>query len=145
MQCKCWSNRQGKKIHEKHINQLYGTTMMYVIEQQKKGKHYEIGYRQEDEDLFMGRVIPIFFSTVPFTDVATEFAKELRINLQQKEFEKYPMIKCNINGKGEKIYHLPFDQMYDKTIISKPGEFYAMTVVEAESKGFRRAKRWLGN
>ena len=55
------------------------------------------------------------------------------------------MIKCNINtNTEERIYHLPFDQQYDKIKIDKPGEFYAMTVKEAEEKGFRRAKRWLG-
>ena len=56
------------------------------------------------------------------------------------------MIKCNINQTtGEKIYHLPFDQQYDKCIITpETGEFYAMTVAEAEEAGFRRAMRWKG-
>jgi hypothetical protein len=45
----------------------------------------------------------------------------------------------------EKIYHLPFDQQYDKTIIIKnSGEFYAKDVKEAVSKGFRRAFRYMG-
>jgi hypothetical protein len=53
------------------------------------------------------------------------------------------MIKCNINQSSkEKIYHLPFDQQYDRTkIIPSSGEFYAATVAEAEKKGFRRAFR----
>jgi len=63
---------------------------------------------------------------------------------QEKPLEKYPIIKCNISNDGEKIYHLPFDQQYDKTIISKPGEFYAETVKESMDKGFRRAWRWTG-
>jgi hypothetical protein len=56
------------------------------------------------------------------------------------------MIKCNINQTtGEKIYHLPFDQQYDRTrIIISKGECYASTVSEAESKGFRRAFRFSG-
>jgi hypothetical protein len=54
---------------------------------------------------------------------------------------EYPMIKCNINN-GNKIYHLPFDQQYWRTRIDQPGEFYAMTVKEATSKGFRRAFRY---
>ncbi|MFA6944293.1 MAG: hypothetical protein WC220_00200, partial [Pedobacter sp.] len=58
--------------------------------------------------------------------------------------EKYPVIKCNIASDGEKIYHLPFDQQYDKTLIKNNGEFYAATVREAENKGFRRAFRWRG-
>ena len=73
------------------------------------------------------------------------------LNVQYKEnIEKdiYPCIKCNISygefGK-EKIYHLPFDQKYDSTKITEPGECFALTVKEAEEKGFRRAFKWFGN
>ena len=52
--------------------------------------------------------------------------------------------QCNIGKQGEKIYHLPFDQQYDKILIDKQGEFFAHTVKEAEEKGFRRAFRWSG-
>ena len=45
------------------------------------------------------------------------------------------MIKCNIN-RGERIYHLPFDQQYHRTEIKNTGEFYAMTVKEATQEGF---------
>jgi hypothetical protein len=52
------------------------------------------------------------------------------------------MVKCNIaHNTEEKIYHLPFDQQYDRVKISLPGEF-SKTVAEAESRGFRRAWRW---
>lgn len=74
-------------------------------------------------------------------------AKELNIDVRKIELKKnYPMIKCNINPTTkEKIYHLPFDQQYDKTIIIKnSGEFYAKDVKEAVSKGFRRAFRYMG-
>jgi hypothetical protein len=56
------------------------------------------------------------------------------------------MVKCNINpGNGERIYHLPFDQQYDRVIVGdQDGEFYASTVAEAEAAGFRRALRWRG-
>ena len=34
------------------------------------------------------------------------------------ELKSYPMIKCNISPKdGEKIYHLPMDQQYDRVVI----------------------------
>ena len=58
----------------------------------------------------------------------------------------YPMIKCNISGRTrEKIYHLPFDQQYDRVVIGdRDGEFYAATIEEAEAKGFRRAWRYVG-
>ena len=57
-----------------------------------------------------------------------------------------PTIKCNIGKNGEKIYHLPFDQQYDKTVITpETGERYCATVSEAEAYGFRRAKKWIGS
>ena len=63
-----------------------------------------------------------------------------------EELKRYPMIKCNINPTTqERIYHLPFDQQYDKAIVGNvPDEFYAATVAEAEGAGFRRAFRWRG-
>ena len=59
---------------------------------------------------------------------------------------EYPVVKCNVSRlSGEKIYHLPFDQQYDKTLIEPSrGELYAWTVAEAEALGFRRAWRWQG-
>ena len=61
------------------------------------------------------------------------------------QLEPYPCIKCNISRSGEKIYHLPFDQQYDVTQIgTTKGDFYASSVKEAESAGFRRAFRWHG-
>lgn len=57
------------------------------------------------------------------------------------------MLKRSINRTtGEKIYHLPFDINYDKTVIAPAhGEFYAATVLQAESAGFRRTHKWTGN
>ena len=56
------------------------------------------------------------------------------------------MIKCNISKTGEKIYHLPFDQQYDRVEISpNKGECYVYTVKEAEDRGFRRAFRWVSD
>ncbi len=55
----------------------------------------------------------------------------------------WPMVKCNISSNGERIYHLPMDQQYDRVKISKPGEKYVQSVGEAEAEGFRRAMRWV--
>jgi hypothetical protein len=79
--------------------------------------------------------------------MAYKVAKALEIEVRKIELKKnYPIIKCNINpSTKEKIYHLPFDQQYDKTIIIKnSGEFYAKDIKEAVSKGFRRAFRYKG-
>jgi hypothetical protein len=54
--------------------------------------------------------------------------------------------KCHIARDGERIYHLPFDQQYDRTVIEADrGECYASTVADAERAGFRRAWRWHGH
>jgi hypothetical protein len=123
IQCKNWSKE--KTIHEKHIFQLFGTVVLYNIEhptENAKG---------------------IFISTTKLSDTALQVAKELDIQVVQKDLGEFPRIKCNINRPtGEKIYHLPFDQQYDSARIDKTqGEFYALTVAEAETNGFRRAFR----
>jgi hypothetical protein len=121
VQAKCWS--KDKVIHEKHLFQLYGTCLLYEITEQKT-------------------VAAIFVSTTQLSDVATLAAKRLNIAVRNQKLENaYPHIKCNIN-QGNRIYHLPFDQQYDRVKIRpNEGEFYAITVADAEAKGFRRAKR----
>lgn len=134
VQCKCWSNMKNKVIREKYICQLYGTTVMYSLNRPKEFSKYKI-------------IRGVFVSTVPYTPEAKKFSDYLKIEYLVIPLDNYPMIKCNINMRtGEKIYHLPFDQQYDKCVIKKElGECYALTVKEAENKGFRRAKKWLGN
>ena len=92
------------------------------------------------------KVIPVFVCTTKLDEHALSVSERLGVRIIDSiPFTRdYPMIKCNINSRGEKIYHLPFDQMYDKVKINKEGEFYARTVIEAEEKGFRRAFRWRG-
>lgn len=48
-----------------------------------------------------------------------------------------PTIKGNINSKGEKIYHVPGGQYYDKTI----AEEWFCTEAEAQAAGYRKSKR----
>lgn len=154
VQCKCWSNLKKKVIREKHLNQLYGTFVAYKIARSMGITIEELSNISEAQvkrisqgrlDLY--RISPVFYSTVPFSPTALAFAKLLNIECLQKPLGDYPMIKCNISARtGERIYHLPFDQQYDKCIItSSEGEFYALTVQEAEEAGFRRAIRWHGN
>lgn len=123
IQCKNWSKE--KTIHEKHIFQLFGTVVLYNIEHPKANAK------------------GIFISTTALSKTALQVAKELDIQVVQKDHGEFPRIKCNINrSTGERIYHLPFDQQYDSARIDKDkGEFYAMTVAEAEKADFRRAFR----
>jgi hypothetical protein len=129
IQCKRW--KEEKKIHEKHILHLYGT---YILLRRNYKDILNIG-------LFNETVMANFISTHQVTDKAKEIAKILNVGLDIIQFQEFPRIKCNINN-GNKIYHLPFDQQYDRTKIEKEGEFHVMTVKDAEIKGFRRALRY---
>src|SRR3989339_317191 len=129
IQCKNWS--KFRTIYEKHIFQFFGTVFQYRDENPKHN------------------VKAIFYTTTSLSDLARRFAKELNIQLEENHHFniEYPAIKCNIGRtSGEKIYHLPFDQQYDKTKIEPhKGEFYCQTVKEAEDAGFRRAFRYRQN
>lgn len=128
VQCKNWS--QEKNIYEKHIFQLYGTLQLY--------KH--------DNPLF--EATGVFITTTKLSDKARDIANVFNIKIvEQLPLGDFPRIKCNINRTtGEKIYHLPFDQQYDTTVINKKdGELYAFTVKEAEEKGFRHAWKHFTN
>lgn len=128
IQCKNWA--KFKKIFENSIFQFFGTVFQY--KDQNKDK----------------KIRAIFYSTTELSPLAKRFAKELGIELKEnfKMDKNYPCIKCNINQRERtKIYHLPFDQQYDKAIIERnKGEFFCKTVKEAEEAGFRRAFRYKG-
>lgn len=141
IQCKYWS--KDKLIHEKHINQLFGTYMHYMIEMHRDGAQnglFDVFDLARDSGCSA-----CFWTKTSLSDTARAFADALGIEVHEhEEIGDYPMIKCNINRlSGEKIYHLPFDINYDKTIIDPAhGEFYAATVHQAESAGFRRTHKW---
>lgn len=89
----------------------------------------------------------IFVTSTTLSDTAVRFANALGIEVSQGvPLERYPCIKCNVSHRdGERIYHLPFDQQYDRTRITKSrGDMYVSTLKEAEQAGFRRAWRWKG-
>lgn len=126
IQCKNWS--QFRTIYEKHIFQFFGTVFKYKDDNPNQ------------------TVKAIFYTATSLSDLARRFATELRIDLKEN-FPLdmgYPCIKCNVSRvDGTKIYHLPFDQQYDRTKIEPDrDEFFCQTVREAEEKGFRRAFRY---
>ena len=52
--------------------------------------------------------------------------------------KNFPMIKCNINKRGKKLFFFPFDKFYDKVHIDiKNGEFYTNSIKECIRKGFK--------
>jgi len=133
IQAKCWSS--GKKIREKHIFQLFGTTQLFSMDREIR----KIGAM---------KISAMLVTSTSLSPVARRAAVGLGIEVKEEcQLNKsFPMIKCNINQRTkEKIYHLPFDQQYDRAkIMPLLGEFYAATVVEAEKNGFRRAFRFHG-
>lgn len=129
VQCKYWS--QEKLIHEKHIAQLYGTTISYCCE----------------NDLPLGGVSSVLVTNIELSDTAKKMADYLNVKYKENfALKDFPRIKCNIghdeDGNVTHIYHLPMDQQYDIVKIETPGEFFALTVAEAEAAGFRRAYKW---
>jgi len=136
VQCKYWSS--NKIIHEKHISQLFGTTVMYDIEQRASTTWNSLSQVQFK---------PVFVTSTTLSDKALEFAKHLNVTVRQSiKLEKYPCVKCNVIGhSGDKIYHLPMDQQYDNLVTSRKNRFYLNSVAEAEKQGFRRAWKWRGS
>lgn len=126
VQCKNWS--KSKTIYEKHIFQLFGTVYQYKRNHPSKN------------------VTGVFYTSTHLSDLARDFAQEFGIEVfEDFPLKPFPIIKCHVSKTGELIYHLPFDQQYDVTKIEpQHGDFYCMTVSEAESRGFRRAWRWRG-
>ena len=132
VQCKHWNT--NKTMHEKHVCQIFGTAT---------------AYRREfaGTDLFGGDdVTPWLYVSCAASERAKDFAKKLDVRLKDNyPLRRYPIIKCNVSPRGERIYHLPFDQQYDRTLIKYKDESYVETVAEAEALGFRRAFRWSGD
>lgn len=129
IQCKYWSSK--KQIHEKHIAQLYGTVVSYIIE----------------NNYIPSLVHGIFITNISLSDTAKKFANFLDIKYKENyPIGEFPRIKCNINkdeyGNETKIYHLPTDQQYDNVKIEHIGECFVFTVDEAEKLGFRHAYKW---
>lgn len=127
VQCKYWS--RDKTIHEKHIFQLFGTLTAYRVD------HPEVEAQGK------------FVSSTTLSERAKLFATVLGIeHVENLPLQPYPCIKCNVSRRdGAKIYHLPFDQQYDRTLVEEERlECYATTVEEAERLGFRRAFQWKG-
>ncbi len=128
IQCKYWS--RTKMIHEKHVLQIFGTALLYQLDNKDK------------------EVKPVLITNTNLSQTALEFARKLNVEIVTKPIRNFPRIKCNVSkdefGITTRIYHLPFDQQYDKTRIKNNGEFYAYTVKEAVEAGFRRAYKYQG-
>ncbi|MBX3315848.1 MAG: restriction endonuclease [Phycisphaeraceae bacterium] len=142
IQCKYWS--QHKMIHEKHVFQVFGTAVEYdmstgpVASRAADNRTAPLLFSQQSQ------IQPVLVVSNKCSDRARAFATRLGVVLrEQVPLDSYPVIKCNVSSSRQRIYHLPFDQQYDRVVIElRKGECYADSVAEAESMGFRRAFRW---
>lgn len=128
IQCKRYSATMSKFVRENTVAQIFGVTAVYKMENPTKNAH------------------AVIYTSSTLSAEAKHFAEYLNIRvIENKPLpESYPMIKCNVSKDGEKIYHLPFDQQYDKIhVAGKKGAMYVETTALAEEYGFRRAKRWI--
>lgn len=136
IQCKRWSPH--KTIPEAAVFQLYGTTISYFIE--------ENGRAPKDTAELLRFVRPCFYSTARISGRVRDIALLMGVEIKDDMvLSDWPMIKCNISSSGDRIYHLPMDQQYDRVKLVRQDEKYVHSVIEAERLGFRRAKRWGGN
>lgn len=129
VQCKYWS--KSKKVHENVVMQLYASTVEYTRTKS-----------MEQNQALMAKPIPVLITNIDLSETAKRIAEVLHVKYIKLQIGEYPMIKCNVGKDGSKIYHLPFDQQYDKVKILNFKKDMAWTVKEAEEKGFRRAKRY---
>lgn len=129
IQCKRYSMTKNHLVHENTVAQLFGVSTVY---------------RMEKPTAVFRAVI---YTSSTLSEEAKHFAEYLGIEVFDSfPLKEYPVVKCNTSKNGEKIYHLPFDQQYDKVRIKgKKGDKYVRTVSEAEGGGYRRAYRWRGS
>jgi Holliday junction resolvase len=133
VQCKRLAAIKQIPVRENTVAQIFGAAEFYRL------KHCIPAKVQ---------VRPVLVTSYVLSEQAKEFAAHLKVEVQEMlQLSPYPMIKCNISKtKNEKIFHLPFDQQYDKISIGDvKGECYVDTVKDAINKGFRHAYRWKGN
>lgn len=130
VQCKRLSKLKGHLVRENTVAQTYGAARYFALKCSLSPENVQ------------AKII----TTSELSEEAKTFAAHLNVTYYENvQLDRYPCIKCNISQSGERIYHLPMDQQYDKVVINQgKGECYATTVSEAEELGFRRAYRWRG-
>lgn len=129
IQCKCRDD-QGQ-IHENTILQLVANLSKYKRKYPNKNVSAVI-YTSHDN-----------LDDEAKATLADEVAHGALIHHIIKAYDNsYPKVKCNISDNGEKIYHIPdHSSTYDRIQIEiNKGEFFAKTIKEAESAGFRASK-----
>ena len=76
------------------------------------------------------KITPVFTPTTELSATGKVVCKELGIREDKIAMSKdYPMIKCNVNKRGKKLFFLPFDKYYDQVHVEKcKGELYTKSI-----------------
>lgn len=124
IQAKRWDKTKKKLIKEKHIFQLYGSMAHYKLTAIDKGL----------------TVKAVFYTTGIYSKKAREVAQTLGVELKTQAYDPdYPKIKCCTLKSGQRVYFEDSSPYYDKVRMQiQNGDFYARTVKEATSKGYRK-------
>lgn len=145
IQCKHWAT--FRTVRERHVYQLFGTALEMALAQQAP-KPAPTQLALFPELLSRNRIQPRLVTSTTISLKAKEVAAALGVRVEEAVpmLQSYPCIKCNVSrATEERIYHLPFDQQYDRVLVEPGrGERYVSTCAEAERLGFRRAFRWRG-
>ena len=76
-------------------------------------------------------------------NMKAEVFRDMKWQLARDEAPKGCAIKGNINRQQERIYHMPWDKSYAKTVISpQKGERWFCDEAEAIAAGWRAVKKW---
>ena len=145
IQCKRLSLVKGLPVRENTVAQIYGAAKFFEWSPETILRRLGVPKKDLSSKL---PVRPVLITTYELSEYARLFAKALNVEIiEHFESTPYPLIKCNVVPRsGEKIYHLPMDQQYDRVVIGDQiGECYVETVAEAERLGFRRAHFWKGD
>lgn len=76
-------------------------------------------------------------SETPEPSPIPDYTFSTDINFEHVDASGNGTIKGNLSSSGEKIYHMPWGQYYDRT----DAEYYFKTEAEAQAAGFRKSKR----
>lgn len=90
------------------------------------------------EHNFGGWLDIAFFSHSEFMPDARAAAERLNVTLYEDyPFHPFPAVKCHINREGRRLYHLPWQQNYRRTILNPSnGDCLTWWVWEAAQLGF---------
>jgi Restriction endonuclease len=125
IQAKRW--KENSPLYMKHVVQIFGTTLLL-----------------QQERSLLETPTPMLVSTSAFAEDSKKAAQALNVKLVVMPLDKnYACIKVHKSRNGEAIYHLPFDQQYDRIKMDvNKGDAFVKSVKDALKMGARRAQKY---